>query len=58
MERMMVMALAQAMKSREAAYTIDDAMDALLIKLDEAIDDMEKGRVQTIDEAWAEIDAV
>lgn len=52
------MALAQAMKSREAAYTINDAMDVLLAKLDEAIDDMENGRVQTVEEAWEEIDAV
>ena len=35
------MALAQATKSRETTYTINDAMDVLLSKLDEAIDDME-----------------
>ena len=52
------MALAQATKSRETTYTINDAMDVLLSKLDEAIDDMENGRVQTVEEAWAEIDAV
>ena len=40
------MALAQATKSRETTYTINDAMDVLLSKLDEAIDDMENGRVQ------------
>ena len=51
-------ALAQATKSRETTYTINDAMDVLLSKLDEAIDDMENGRVQTVEEAWAEIDAV
>ena len=45
------MALAQATKSHEP-------MDVLLSKLDEAIDDMENGRVQTVEEAWAEIDAV
>ena len=54
----MGMALAQATKSRETTYTINDAMDVLLSKLDEAIDDMENGRVQTVEEAWAEIDAV
>ena len=42
------MALAQATKSQEATYTIDHAMDVLLAKLDEAIDDMENGRVQTV----------
>ena len=52
------MALAQATKSRETTYTINDAMDVLLSKLDEAIDDMENGRVQTVEEAWAEIAAV
>ena len=57
-ERVMVMVLAQATKSRETTYTINDAMDVLLSKLDEAIDDMENGRVQTVEEAWAEIDAV
>ena len=57
-ERVMGMALAQATKSRETTYTINDAMDVLLSKLDEAIDDMENGRVQTVEEAWAEIDAV
>jgi len=57
-ERVMVMALVQATKSRETTYTINDAMDVLLSKLDEAIDDMENGRVQTVEEAWAEIDAV
>ena len=54
-ERVMVMALAQATKSQAAN---DHAMDVLLAKLDEAIDDMENGRVQTIEEAWEEIDAV
>lgn len=52
------MALVQAVKARDTGYTLDDAMDILLAKLDEAIDDMECGRVQTIDEAWQEIDAV
>lgn len=50
------MALAEATKTAESAYTINDAMDILLGKLDTAIDDMESGRVQTIDEAWEEID--
>lgn len=52
------MSLAQATKSHEAAYILDNAIDVLLSKLDEAIDDMENGRVQTIEEAWKEIDAV
>lgn len=52
------MPLAQATRSLEAANTINDAMDILCEKIDEAIDDMENGRVQTIDEAWEEIDRV
>ena len=52
------MALAQATKSHETTYTINNAMDALLSKLDEAINDMENGRVQTVEEAWEDIDAV
>lgn len=52
------MALAQAVKTHESTYTLDDAMDILLTKMDEAIDDMENGRVQTIDDAWEEIDAL
>lgn len=52
------MALAQVTKSHETTYTINDAMDGLLSKLDEAIDDMENGRAQTVEEAWKEIDAV
>jgi len=33
-------------------------MDVLLSRLDEAIDDMESDRVQIVEEAWAEIDAI
>lgn len=50
--------MAQAAKSHEETYTPDDAMDVLLAKLDVAIDDMESGNVQTLEEAWKEIDAV
>lgn len=52
------MALAQATKSQETTYALDDAMDILLTKLDDAIHDMETGRVQTIEEAWKEIDEI
>ncbi|XBX09569.1 hypothetical protein QMP26_16920 [Enterocloster clostridioformis] len=40
------------------SYQAKDAMKDLLGRLDEAIDDMEQGRVQTIEEAWAEIGAI
>ena len=52
------MALAQATNSHEPTYTINAAMDVLLSRLDEAIDDMESDRVQIVEEAWAEIDAI
>lgn len=48
------MALAHANKSHEISYTLDDAMDILLTKLDDAIEDMETGRVQTIEEGLIE----
>lgn len=57
-ERVISMALAEATKTAEPTYSLNDAMDVLLGKLDEAIDDMESGMVQTIDEAWEEIDRI
>lgn len=39
------MALAEAIKTKENSYTVENAMNALLSKLDEAIDDVEHGRV-------------
>ena len=50
LEKVMNMALAEAVKTVEPTYTINDSMNVLLGKLDGAIDDMENGRVQTIDE--------
>ncbi|MBD5515719.1 MAG: hypothetical protein HDR06_14045 [Lachnospiraceae bacterium] len=52
------MATAIAAKTVERSSSIDDAMEVLFGKLDEAIDDMESGRVQTIEEAWKEIDSI
>ncbi|MBD5508794.1 MAG: hypothetical protein HDR05_12315 [Lachnospiraceae bacterium] len=52
------MALAEAIKTRENSYTVENAMDALLSKLDEAIDDVEHGRVLEENDLWAEIDAI
>lgn len=57
-ERMMAMAIAQTTKSNEITYTVNEAMDVLLAELDEAIEDMENGRVQSVEEVWAEIDAI
>ncbi|MEF9946149.1 MAG: hypothetical protein RR869_07420 [Lachnospiraceae bacterium] len=36
----------------------EEAMTILFQKLNEAIDDMEQGRIQTLDEAWEEIDQI
>lgn len=52
------MTLAQATKTHEITYTIDDSIDVLLAKLDLAIDDMENGRVKSIEESWEEIDSI
>lgn len=40
------------------SYTINDAMNVLLSKLDEAIDDLENGRVLSEEELWEEIDSI
>ncbi|MFQ9933417.1 MAG: hypothetical protein ACLRVQ_03165 [Lachnospiraceae bacterium] len=50
------MSVAQTTKTYQD--NIDDAVNVLVSKLDEAIDDLENGRVLTEEELWAEIDAV
>ena len=47
-----------ATRTVEINTSIDDAMEMLSGKLDEAIDDMENGRVQSIEEVWKEIDSI
>ena len=49
---------AEAKKTRESTYSVNDAIDILLEKLDEGIDDLENGRVQSIEEAWEDIDQI
>ena len=46
------------LNNQENEYTIDDAMQTLLEKLDDAIDDYENGRVITENEMWAELDKI
>lgn len=41
-----------------SSLSINDAMNVLFSKLDEAIDDMENGRVLSDEELWEEIDAI
>ncbi len=40
------------------ASTISDAIEVLFSKLDDAIDDVESGRVISEEEMWTELDAV
>lgn len=46
------MAWTEAIKTREDFYTVENAMDTLLSKLDEALDDVEHGRVLDEAELW------
>ena len=48
----------RSMSNRDASNTLDDAMQILLSKLDEAIDDVENGRVISEEEMWEELDAI
>ena len=52
------MANAKENSKHEETYSIENAMNALFVKLDEAIDDIENGRVITEDEMWAELDKI
>ncbi|WP_147324441.1 hypothetical protein [Clostridium sp. AF36-4] len=52
------MALAEVTKFTDDRMTVNDAMDELFSKLDVAIDDMEQGKVQPIDDTWKEIDRI
>ena len=42
--------------NHDSSCSVDAAMGILFTKLDEAIDDIENGRVLTEDEFWEEID--
>ena len=52
------MAIAKVMRQQEDTYSIENAMNILYSKLDEAIDDLENGRVISEEEMWAELDAI
>lgn len=58
MKGMMSMPSVEAIKLQEASNNVNEAMKILFSKLDEAIDDMENGRILTEEELWAEIDAI
>lgn len=48
----------KVVNKQENAYTINDAMQVIFSKLDDALDDYENGRVISEDEMWAELDAI
>lgn len=50
--------MTQTAAEQSLGYQAKDVMKDLLGRLDEAIDDMEQGRVQTIEEVWVEMDAI
>lgn len=52
------MGVAQAVEVNNDAYSVDDAMDVLFSKLDDAIDDLENARVVTEEELWKELDSI
>lgn len=55
---MEAMQTVQTANRQSNMQTVDDAMNVLFSRLDEAIDDMEQGRTQGIEEAWEEIDRI
>lgn len=52
------MEMVHDIENQEISYTLDDAIDVLFAKLDDALDDMENGRMISEEELWAEIDAI
>lgn len=48
----------RSINHQDMANTLDDAMQVLFSKLDDAIDDVENGRVISEEELWKELDAI
>lgn len=48
----------EVVQTTKSAYTIDEAVNVLFSKLDEAIDDMENGKIISEEEMWAELDSI
>lgn len=44
--------------NQDMANALDDAMQVLFSKLNEAIDDVENGRLISEEEPWEELDAI
>ena len=43
---------------KNSSYTIDDAVNKIFTKLDEAIEDYENGRVLSEEEVWKQMDSI
>lgn len=48
----------RSINHQDMANTLDDAMQVLFSKFDDAIDDVEKGRVISEEELWKELDII
>ena len=48
----------RSINNQDMANTLDDAMQVLFLKLDDALDDVENGRVISEEELWEELDAI
>ena len=48
----------EVIQKTNSTYALEDARNVLFSKLDEAIDDMENGRVISEEEMWTELDAI
>ncbi|MBD5445511.1 MAG: hypothetical protein HDR29_08175 [Lachnospiraceae bacterium] len=52
------MEVMQGIKSQNISDTLNDEVVVIRSKVDDAIDDVENGRVISEEELWAEIDAI
>ena len=48
----------QTVRKSDERYTLDDAVNVLISKLDVAINDMENGRVISAEDMWKELKRV
>ena len=53
-----LMEVIHSINNQGMANTLDDVMQVLFSKLDDAIDDVENGRVISEEELWKELDAI
>lgn len=52
------METAKVVRQQDDTYSMDTAINILYSKLDEAIDDIENGRVISEEEMWTELDNI